>query len=347
MQELLARLTALDTSASMSLRVIACFDELVRGGVNVHALLSAGASMAGSVAGFHDERSGRSMRVGPDGVALPDDADASSIERVAHTDDGLTVWIEKSPPLGMNDAMVVERLALGIGLRLGRNPPDGRRGLSSALDPDVPPHVRQQLLVALGLRPNERHRIVCLPLFATWHRHGHMVEDVVNTPFGPIHVAVVPESVIAIEASPCGIGVPMSLDDLDRSFRTAMVCLRLSAPPDVSTVVADDYGGLVELLAASHTAGPLLDVDPLDAIMAHSWGAETLDALVKAGSVRQAARLADVHHSTMQTRIDEIQRTLPFDPMDGIGRTRIGIAYLVWRLQHSTVLVAPPTAEQR
>lgn len=41
MQELLARLKALDPNASLALRIIGCFDELVRGGVNIQGLLGA------------------------------------------------------------------------------------------------------------------------------------------------------------------------------------------------------------------------------------------------------------------------------------------------------------------
>ncbi len=46
MQELLGRISALDPEASLGLRVIACFDELVVGNVNTRALLSAAASLA-------------------------------------------------------------------------------------------------------------------------------------------------------------------------------------------------------------------------------------------------------------------------------------------------------------
>lgn len=345
MQELLARLTALDPGAGMTLRVIACFDELVRGGVNAHALLSAGASMGGVVAGFSDERTGRALRVGPDGQARPSDEDPSA-DRVIEDGDGLAVWLEKPGPLGLNDAMILERMALAVGSSFGRNPPDGRRGLSAALDPDVPAPARAQLLAALGLRSTDRHRVVCLPLFASWRRPRQLVEDVVNTAFGPIHVAVVHSADEATDARPCGVGAPMTLGDLDRSFRTALVALRLCSPPEVPRVLADDYGSLVELLAGTHT-GPLLDVESLDQIMAHPWGSATLDALIRSGSIRHAARLAEVHHSTMQARLEEIQRVLPFDPTDGLGRSRIGLAYLVWRLRHSTVLTAPPTDEQR
>ena len=47
MQELLGRIARLDPSASLGLRVIACFDELVVGNVNTRALLSAAASLSG------------------------------------------------------------------------------------------------------------------------------------------------------------------------------------------------------------------------------------------------------------------------------------------------------------
>lgn len=120
-----------------------------------------------------------------------------------------------------------------------------------------------------------------------------------------------------------------------------MVALRLCAPPEVSSIVADEYGGLVSILADAPADQHLPDVDLLDEVMVHSWASRTLDALIRAGSVRQAARLAGVHHSTMQTRIDSIAELLGFDPFDGLGRTRLGIAYLVWRLRNSRVLDLP------
>ena len=48
----------------------------------------------------------------------------------------------------------------------------------------------------------------------------------------------------------------------------------------------------------------------------------------------------------MQARVEEVTACLGFDPLEGIGRTRLGIAFLSWRLHHSTVLAAPPPARQ-
>ena len=46
MQELLGRISRLDPSALLGLRVIACFDELVVGNVNTRALLAAAAALS-------------------------------------------------------------------------------------------------------------------------------------------------------------------------------------------------------------------------------------------------------------------------------------------------------------
>jgi hypothetical protein len=48
-----------------------------------------------------------------------------------------------------------------------------------------------------------------------------------------------------------------------------------------------------------------------------------------------------VHRGTMQASVDTIADMVGFDPLDGPGRTRLGIAYLVWRLRHSRVLELP------
>jgi methyl acetate hydrolase len=59
--------------------------------------------------------------------------------------------------------------------------------------------------------------------------------------------------------------------------------------------------------------------------------------------VREAARIAHVHHSTMTDRVEIITDTLGFDPMSGIGRTRLNLAFLRWRLRTSRVLELVPT----
>lgn len=339
MQELLTRLKTLDPNASLALRVIACFDELVRGGVNSQALLGAAASLSGCVAGFSRSSSASTMRVSPSGDVLsqPGPPAPSSALEV----DDLVVWIEREGSPQANDAMILERLALALAIRHGHRAEDPLRRLGVLLDAAADAAERRAAAAKLGLASRGRYRVVSLPLFATWSHHPEMLEDVVSTRFGPMHVGVLPAEVTNVEARPCGIGAAMGVEALHRSFATSLVSLRLCTLPTVPVVVADDYGGLVELLAQCSMDQPLLDVEELELVMQHSWATCTLDALLRSSSVREAARLAEVHHSTMQTRLETIRDLLPFDPLDGMGRTRIGIAFLAWRLRHSSVLDLP------
>lgn len=342
MQELLARLKVLDPNASLSLRVIACFDELVRGGVNIQGLLGAASSLSGCVAGYASRDSARTMRVSPTGQILKD-GNVTGWDGALESD-GLAVWLEREGPAHANDRMILERLALALAIRCGRQAEDPLRRLGDLVDAGFDVEPRRAAASKLGLAPRLKYRIACLPLFATWKLHRERTEDVVHTPFGPLHVCVLGAEVKQIDASPCGIGVATGIDDLPRSFATALVSLRLCSVPNVPVVVADDYGGLVDLLAQCAIDRPLLDVDELESVMQHPWAAHTLDALLRSASIRDASRIAGVHHSTMQARLDTIRDLLSFDPVDGIGRTRVGLAFLAWRLRHSSALDLPPPA---
>lgn len=342
MQELLGRLSALDPEASLGLRVIACFDELVVGNVNTRALLAAAASLAGCTAGFRQERPPSTVRVTPRGEVCPA---GGAVPAGARGCDGITVWLERAGSSHANDAIILERLALALRIRhgKGRRDLDNRRELGIALDASVDPEQRREATGRLGLSGTARYRVVVAPLFAAWTHHPAGPEDVVPTPWGPIHALVVPHEHEPVDARPSGIGLAALPDRLPHSFRTALVALRLCAPPSAPSVRADTYGGLLGLLADAPD-GDQPDADLLDELAGHAWAAGTLDALVRSGSVRHAARLAGVHHSTMQARLDAVAEVLGFDPFDGLGRTRLGIAYLVWRLRHSRVLELPAPA---
>lgn len=340
MQELLARLKTLDPNAGLALRIIACFDELVRGSVNLHGLLGAAASLSGCVAGYSGHESARTLRVSPSGEVLKD---GTAEKRVGGLETGaMTVWLERDGPAHANDRMILERLALALAVRSGHQAEDPLRRLGDLLDADVDVEQRRATAAKLGLAPRLKYRIATLPLFAAWKQHRDLLEDVVHTRFGPLHVCVLGAEVKHIDASPCGIGVATSIDDLHRSLATALVSLRLCSAPDVPVVVADDYGGLVDLLAQCAIDRPLLDVEELESVMHHPWAAPTLDALLRSASIRDASRIAGVHHSTMQARLETIRDLLSFDPVDGIGRTRIGLAFLAWRVRHSSALDLPP-----
>lgn len=347
MQELLGRMIELDPQASQALRVIACFDELCIGGVNTRALLAAAAALSGCVAGFEQDQPRRSMRVNPQGeladgeVGPRETADASS---------GITVWLERDGAPAANDAIILERLALCVRVRHGRSTQDidSRRHMSLLVDPEVDLEDRRVAAAALGLDFATSYRLAVAPLFALWSSHPCAPEDVVATRDGPLHALVVSATTSALEANPCGIGGATAVEHLHHSFRTAIVSLRLCQPPAVPVVCADEFGGLIDLLADASPNAPQPDVDLIDrAVKLHPWSLETLDAIVHCGSARQASRRTGVHHSTMQARIDQLAQDLGFDPLDGYGRIRAGIAYLTWRLRRSRVMELPPPQTAR
>jgi methyl acetate hydrolase len=186
--------------------------------------------------------------------------------------------------------------------------------------------------------------VLAAPLFAVWNTHPQGPGDVVASEFGPIHAVVIPADTDKVDVRPAGVGVAADAIDLARSYRTAVVALRLCSGPDEPYVHADDYGGLIELLAEIPLDSPNPDADRLAEVMAIPWARPTVDAVLRATTTRHAARLEGVHHSTMQTRIETLTHKLGFDPMDGYGRTRLGMAYLLWRLRTSRVMDLPTPA---
>jgi hypothetical protein len=343
MQELLGRLGALDPEAEQGLRVIACFDELMSGSVAVRGLLAAAAALSGATTGADVD--GATLRVTPRG----DDSTGPLPQDLQRGVGEPTVWIERSPDHAhTNDAIVLERLALAVRLRLDPQHATGasgsrRRDLGNAVDPDAPQQERVDAAVRLGLSPTGRYRVLAAPLFATWTKHARGPEDVVATDHGPVHLSIIRDGAEAV-GSPLGAGVSTDLEGLAYSAVTATIALRLhdGARDADCPVDAESFGGLMEMLVAlPGRGGHDRDAEAMERIMVHAWGQGSVAALVESASVREAARLAGVHHSTMSARTEAMAGELGFDPLSGLGRTRLGMAYLRWRLRHSTVLTLP------
>lgn len=347
MQELLGRIARLDPNSSLGLRVIACFDELIVGNVNTRALLAAAASLAGCTAGFRESGSQAEMRVSPRGEIDRSQALTPRDDLLARAGDDMLVWLERDEAPLANDAIILERLALAVRIRHGRGQReiDNRRHLGVLTERTSSVEERLDAAGALGLVAARRYRIVAAPLFAVWEGRPSGPEDVIGTRFGPIHVVVVPEIFEPFRAAPGGIGIAASVHGLDRSFRSALVALRLCDPPREPMVVADDYGGLIELLADADDDAQHDYADSLTLVaQQHPWALETVEALVTTQTVREAARELDIHHSTLQARCDTLRTGLGFDPLQGFGRTRLGTAFLMHRLSRSTVLDMPAPA---
>lgn len=345
MQELLGRIAALDTDATLGIRVISCFDELIAGNVNTPGLLRTAAALAGCPAGFQSATANQSLRFDPTGRQLLSDPPAHTLS--LQLPDGSTVWLESRGSPQPNDQLILERLALAVGIRRGgqRSELEKPRDAGTVLDPDAAPERRADAAARLGLAPGQRRAVLAVPLFAVWSERQQWPGDVIATRFGPVHALLVPEqdksAGIGTIVKPAGLGPLAHIDDFPHSFEIAVIALRLSTPQE-PFVSEESYGGLLPLLGGEESYTGRDDAHLLELIKQHQWASSALHALAQSSSVRQAAKTAHVHHSTMQSYVETIHHVMGFSPVEGYGRMRIGLAYLKWRVRTSTVFSAPP-----
>ncbi|WP_436326912.1 helix-turn-helix domain-containing protein [Brevibacterium sp. FAM 27836] len=340
MQELLGRIARLDPQASLGLRVIACFDELMVGEVNSRALAAAAAALAGCPAGFRNGDESRQLRVDPSGSVMTGDRPTEVAD--LSLPDASEVWLEREGDALPNDDLILERFGLAIGVRFGleRRQLETPRDVALALDPAAPADERGAAALRLGLVAGNGYRVLVAPLFAVFDKRPAGPTDVIASEHGTLQVLVVDDHTEDIAVAPAGLGPVGTIGDLPRSLRAAVVALRLSRPPEEGLVRAENFGGLVELLAESPDATDP-DAARIDEIMDAPWAESTVRVVLEAPTIRQAARDLDLHHSTVQSRVEHIARCLGYDPLTGYNRTRLGISVLRWRLRNSHVLELP------
>ncbi len=127
-----------------------------------------------------------------------------------------------------------------------------------------------------------------------------------------------------------GIG---AAESPDRSWREARTALRFTTPRQ--PVV--HYAGLGALALLAHVpqdaARDNADVAAIARMIDHNpEDLETLDAYCATGSLRRAADLLHLHHSSVARRLEQIGKTLGFDLTAPTGLIRAGLALTAWRL---------------
>ncbi len=139
----------------------------------------------------------------------------------------------------------------------------------------------------------------------------------------PIDPARFPAGVLA------GIG---SAPSPDRSWREARTALRFATPRQ--PVVRYDALGSLALLARvpEDAARDNADVAAIARIAESPADLETLDAYCATGSLRRAADLLHLHHSSVARRLEHIGKTLGVDVTAPTGLMRAGLALTAWRL---------------
>ncbi|WP_371663080.1 helix-turn-helix domain-containing protein [Streptomyces sp. NBC_00280] len=332
MRELVGRLNALDPDAGAAVRVITYFDQLDESRAGLEALVRGAAVLAGCPARLDDATRRVHVRVEADGTRADADADAPanpawpSVPLVPGAAPAL--WLERAGDASVVDAVVLERAARAIRRVLDRTrgrvpavPADDPAATETVLDLSAPEQARLRAAGHLGLDATDPATRAC----ALAPLDGR--PRVVRVP-----AAGLPDSAV-LPAGRLGIGPAVPVLDLPRSWAAARTALRFTAEgtttdPGERVIHAEALGDIA-LLADRIPPGstPPPDARAVEAAAADApWMLTTLHAVATAPSLRAAAAMAHVHHSTLHDRVARAEALLGWPLRSSEGRLRLHVA---------------------
>lgn len=328
MQDLLGRLTALDPDASETLKVVAYFDALVARSVGMESMLRGAAVLSGATVGGRD--GSQIVRVRADGVRIDPGPSGGWPQRESGPD--AVVWIERDGEPHSNDAMILERLALALGIIRARRSVGPESAVELVISGYAGRDERAAALPRLRLAPGPLRVVASPPDPAPLPQHP---STVVATRHGLTRATLVDAREDPAAAWPedaglrIGAGTAVSAERLPESWAAALVAVRLTTSGQ-PLVAADDLGALLLVAHSAETDPPHPDAVALGALDPRSR--ELLDAVVDEQSVRAAAQRLGRHHSSVQERLTALVETLGYDPRTSLGRARYVVARMLRRL---------------
>jgi len=326
MQGLAWRLKALDPEASESLKVITYFDALVNSRANAEMLVRGAAALCGCPVGFAVE--GRTVCM--DASGRKTNSGSSDWPSKPFGIDGRT-WIERVGPGYVNDELILERLAIALGIYWDRTSPIAatRRAVETVISSEASLERRLEAAALLHLDRESSYRVHAVPTASPLPGSSAIVQ----TQVGVVRVAVRPSTAGFEYQGLAGIGLSASPAELDRSWLTAILALRLTSPRrPVQT--ADELGSLIVFAdMASHPTPEPADVTALKSLIEGEPKAlPMLEAIAESGSLRAVAGQLNLHHSSVQNRAAEFTSALGFDIRTPAGRVRLTLALTLFLL---------------
>ncbi|GAA1153969.1 hypothetical protein ABTZ44_15405 [Microbacterium oxydans] len=329
MQDLLGRLTALDPDASETLKVVTYFDALVARSVGVESMLRGAAVLSGATVGQRDGR--QIMRVRADGVRI-DPVEPSHSWPVRESGPDAVAWIEREGDAHTNDAMILERLSLALGIIRARRSVGPESAVELAISSYAGAEERAAALPRLRIAADSLRLVASPPDPAPLPVHPSAV---VATRHGLTRATILDAEMQPVDAWPhrvdlrLGLGIVGPAEGLPASWASALVAVRLTSPEE-PVVDAADLGGLL-LVAEAAGRGPLHpDAAALAALDERSR--ELLDAVSEERSVRAAAARLGRHHSSVQERLSVLVDALGYDPRTSRGHARYVVARMLLTL---------------
>ena len=329
MQDLLGRLTALDPDASETLKVVTYFDALVARSVGVESMLRGAAVLSGATVGQRDGR--QIVRVRADGVRI-DPIEPSHEWPVRESGPDAIAWIERDGDPHTNDAMILERLSLALGIIRARRSVGPESAVELAISSYAGADERAAALPRLRLGAGALRLVASPPDPAPSPQHPSAV---VATRHGLTRATILDAATDAADAWPdtaglrLGLGIAGPGERLPSSWSSALVAVRLTSPAE--PVVDAAELGVMLLVAEGADTGPLHpDAAALGRLDERSR--ELLDAIAEEQSVRAAAVRLGRHHSSVQERLTALVETLGYDPRTSRGHARYVLARMLLTL---------------
>ncbi|MER5933538.1 helix-turn-helix domain-containing protein [Streptomyces sp. NPDC002054] len=342
MEALAVRLSGLDPYVDGVIRVISFYDTLMRRRVDLPALARASAGLAECAAGVRLHGTGQVVRVLPDGrpASSVPPAPASSTAPVVLDEEEIgTVWLERPGPPSPLDEALLERFAIAAAAVAERYGPARTTMADPALvelviSADSDEAARARALRLLGFAADLPVRVVAVRSQLPLDQVGALV-----CPARPMKAALLADVGVILATTvdrtrlPAGVRAGIgAADSPERCWQQARTALRFTTPR--RPVVHYDGLGALALLAQvpRETARDNADVAAIARVAGNPEDLETLDAYCATGSLRRAADLLHLHHSSVARRLEQIAKALGIELTEPTGLVRAALALTAWRL---------------
>jgi hypothetical protein len=341
MEALVARLSQLDSHVESALSVVMFYDTLMRRRVDLPALARASAGLAECVAGIGLHGVGNTIRMSPDGrQASAQLGPASTATPITLDEEEIgTVWLERPSAPGPLDDLLLDRLAIAAAAVVERYGP----ARTTMADPAL-----VELAIISGSDEAARGRALRLlgfpadlPVRVVAVRSQLPLDQIAGLicPARPVKAAPLADVGVILAATvdaarfPAGVRAGIGAAERpDRSWYQARTALRFTGSRE--PVVRYHALGALALLAEipQDASRDNADVAAMARIAASPADLETLDAYCATGSLRRAADVLHLHHSSVARRLEHIGKTLGIELAQPTGLMRARLALTARRL---------------
>jgi hypothetical protein len=293
------------------------------------------------VAGIRLHGTGRAIRMSPDGRQAPvPPPPASTTTPITLDEEEIgAVWLERLGPPGPLDQLLLDRLAIAAAAVVERYGP-ARTTMADpalvelAISSDSDEAAKARALRLLGFAGDPPVRVVAVRSRLPLDQLAGVV-----CPTRPVKAATLADVGVLLATTldparfPAGVRAGIgAAGSPDRSWREARAALRFTTSRH-PVLHYTDLGALALLAQVPQDAArDNADVVAIARMAGNREDLKTVDIYCDTGSVRRAADLLHLHHSSVARRLEQIGKTLGIELTEPTGLIRARLALTAWRL---------------